>query len=72
MPVIRISDYVKRVLSDRRVKGEESYNEVLTKLINESKVYIVDKQMIEVVNDGCVTVTIKSRGNNIREKTIQD
>ena len=70
MEVMRVSSENLNELKSRKIDNE-SPNSVLTRILRESKIFIIDGKMVEVMTDG-PRITIKSGGSYIPEKTVQD
>lgn len=67
VPTVRISREVEQRLRDRKFQ-DDSWNDVIQRVLNGSKVYRVEDVLVEVKGDG---TTVRA-GNPVHEKVIQD
>jgi predicted CopG family antitoxin len=73
MPVIKLNDDNFNELHNRKHNNTDSMNDVVSRLLNGSKEFIIDGQIIEVIpNARATTFTVKPRRGPIPEKTISD
>lgn len=68
MPTIRVSKGVLDELGCRKLSSDESWNDVVRRLVDNCKIYRVNDILVEVKGDG----TIVTAGSPVCEKVMQD
>lgn len=72
MPVVKVSQETMDELDARKIDKKESYNKVISRVLNGSREFVVDNKIVEVISNGTTIFTVKPGRSGLSEKTIQD